>query len=144
MMTADDLIFLDANIFMYMAGRDPDWRAICGMAVQESLARNLALVTNAEVLQEILHRYFSQRRPADAHLVHRAAMDLCTEILPVTAHHTVRALEILPQHPQLSTRDAVHVATMEARGIRKMLSADTDFNAVPSVERIDPRAFVRA
>ena len=144
MMTAEDLVFLDANIFMYTAGRDPDWRAICDAALQELMAQDLTLVTNAEVLQEILHRYFSQRRPADAHLVHRVAMDLCTEVLPVTAHHTVRALEILPQHPRLSTRDAVHVATMETRGVRKMLSVDTDFDAVPSVDRIDPRDFVRA
>ncbi len=73
-MTADNAIFLDTNIFMYTAGKDPDWRAICDLAVQESLVRNLMLVTNAEVLQEILHRYFSQRRPGDAQLVHDAAV----------------------------------------------------------------------
>ena len=142
-MRAKESIFLDTNILMYTAGEDPDWRAICDMALQELMAGHLTLVTNAEVLQEILHRYFSQRRPANAQLVHRAAMDLCAEIIPVTAHHTVRALEILLEHPQLSTRDAVHVATMEARGIRKMLSVDSDFDAVPSVDRIDPRDFVR-
>lgn len=144
MMTADHLIFLDANIFMYLAGEDPDWRDICDRALGELMATNRTLVTNAEVLQEILHRYFSQRRPAAARLVHQAALDLCTEILPVTAHHTIRALEILPQHPRLSTRDAVHVATMETRGARKLLSADTDFDAVPSVDRLDPREILGA
>ncbi|MCY4627986.1 MAG: type II toxin-antitoxin system VapC family toxin [Acidobacteria bacterium] len=143
-MTANGPIFLDANIFMYTAGRDADWRAICDVALQKLLAQNLTLVTNAEVLQEILHRYFSQRRPADAHLVHRAAMDLCAEILPVTAYHTVRALEILPRHPRLSTRDAIHVATMEARGIRRILSVDSDFDAIPSVDRMDPEDFISA
>lgn len=144
MMTADNAIFLDTNIFMYTAGEDPAWRAICDTAVQESLVRNLMLVTNAEVLQEIVDRYFSQRRPGDAQLVHDAAVDLCVEIIPVTAHHTARALEILLEHPQLSSRDAVHVATMEARRVRKMLSVDTDFDPVPSVDRIDPRDFVSA
>ena len=141
-MSPDELIFLDTNVFMYAAGRDPRWRAICDGALQELMAAELALVTNAEVLQEILHRYFSQRRPADAQLVHRAAMNLCAEIIPVTAEHTVRALDVVLEHPQLSTRDAVHVATMEARGIRKMLSVDDDFDAVPGVDRIDPRDFV--
>jgi hypothetical protein len=142
-MQADRRIFLDTNIFMYSGGRDPEWRAICKRVLRGLVDRDAALVTNAEVLQEILYRYFSQRRIAEAGTVHRAAIELCAEIIPVTAEHTVRALEILREHPLLPTRDAVHVATMEARGIRRILSVDSDFDAVPSVDRIDPRDFVR-
>ena len=137
-------VFVDTNILMYAGGRDPEWRAVCKEALRTLLRRDFRPVTNAEVLQEILYRYFSQRRIAEAEVVHRAALELCTEVLPVTAHHTVRALEILLEYPGLPTRDAVHVATMEAAGVRTMLSVDTDFDAIPSVDRIDPRDFVRA
>lgn len=104
----------------------------------------MVLVTNAEVLQEILHHYFARRRPFMAQAVHRAALELCNEIIPVTDGHTIRALELLLEHEQLPARDALHVATMEGRGIRAILSADQDFDPVSSVDRIDPRDFVRA
>lgn len=137
-------IFIDANVFMYAGGADVRWREICD-AVLESLQQSrVRVVTNAEVLQEILHRYFAQHRPGEARTVHRAARELCDEIFPVTEQHTTRALALLLEYDGLSARDAIHIATMEERAVRTIVSADQGFDAVPSVERIDPRAFVRA
>ena len=137
-------IFVDANVFMYRAGTDPNWRKTCQEALLHARATGVTLATNAEVLQEILHHYFARRRPLMARAVHRAALDLCDEIIPVTQGHTVRALALLLDHQGLPARDAIHVATMEDRGIRAILSADRDFDPVPSVDRIDPRDFVSA
>ena len=137
-------IFVDANVFMYAGGMDARWRETCDAALDRLRESRVQVVTNAEVLQEILHRYFSQHRPRDAQTVHQAARGLCNEIIPVTEGHTIRALELLLEHRQLPARDAIHVATMEDRGIRAILSADRDFDAVPNVDRIDPRDFVRA
>ena len=136
-------IFVDANVFMYAVGTDVRWRRTSHAALEGLQESDVRIVTNAEVLQEILHRFFSQRRPADARVVHLAAREVCDEIFPVTEHHTTRALNLLLEYRQLSARDAVHVATMEDRGIRSVLSADQGFDAVPSVDRIDPRDFVR-
>ena len=141
-MTAEDSVFLDANVLMYRAGADQRWRDACGRALLHASEAGFPLVTNAEVLQEILHRYFAERRPLLAQAVHRAAVEFCDEIIPVTEHHTSRALTLLLRHGRLSARDAVHVATMEDRGIRTILSADQDFDAIPGVDRIDPRDFV--
>ncbi len=143
-MPVDRRIFVDTNILMYAGGNDPEWRAICGSALNLLLDGDRTPVTNAEVLQEILHRYVSQRRIADARAVHDAAVDLCIEVIPVTSHHTARALELLLEHPRLAARDALHVATMEERGIRAMLSVDRDFDSMPGVDRLDPRDFVRS
>ena len=134
-------IFVDANVFMYAGGVDARWRETCDAALDRLQKSKVRVVTNAEVLQEILHRYFWQQRPGDAQTVHRAARELCDEIIPVTEDHTLRALELLLEHQQLPARDAIHVATMEDRGIRTVLSADRDFDPVPSVDRIDPRDF---
>lgn len=141
---ADRRIFVDTNILMYAGGSDPEWRAICGSALKRLLDGGLMPVTNAEVLQEILHRYVSQRRTADVRAILDAAVDLCTEVIPVTARHTARALELLLEHPRLAARDAIHVATMEERGVRTLLSVDQDFDGVPGVDRLDPRDFVRS
>ena len=137
-------LFVDANVFMYRAGADPDWRDTCNRALLGARDSGAALATNAEVLQEILHHYFSRRRPQLARSVHRAALEWCDEIIPVDERHTSRALELLLEHRQLPARDAIHVATMEDRGIRTILSADRDFDPVPNVDRIDPRDFVSA
>ena len=111
-------VFVDANVFMYAVGVDARWREVCDAALDRLQNSRVRVVTNAEVLQEILHRYFSQRRPGDAQTVHRAARELCDEIIPVTEGHTVRALALLLDHQGLPARDAIHVATMEDRGIR--------------------------
>ncbi|MYH21332.1 MAG: type II toxin-antitoxin system VapC family toxin [Acidobacteria bacterium] len=141
---SDAAIFVDASVFMYRAGADPDWRKTCQEALLQARETGVMLATNAEVLQEILHHYFARRRPFMAQAVHRAALELCNEIIPVTDGHTIRALELLLEHQHLPARDAIHVATMEDRGIRTILSADQDFDPVPGVDRIDPRDFVRA
>ena len=135
-------IFVDTNVFMYAVGVNARWRETCDAALDCLQKSTVRVVTNAEVLQEILHRYFSQQRPGDARTVHGAARELCDEIIPVTEGHTIRALALLLDHQQLPARDAIHVATMEDWGIRTILSADQDFDAVPSVDRIDPRDFV--
>ena len=140
MTTHTEAIFIDANVFMYLAGDDAARRNGCRSALHAAVARRATLTTSAEVLQEILHRYFAINRPDRARAVYRAATRICAEILPITERHTARALELLARHPRLSARDAVHAATMEDRGIRRILSTDRDFDALDLVERIDPMA----
>lgn len=101
----------------------------------------VALVTDVEVLQEILHRYFAIGKPDVAQSVYGTVVRLCDEILPLTEKHTTRALDLLLRYPRLSARDATHIATMEDRGMRRLLSTDTDFDGVREVQRIDPSAF---
>lgn len=93
------------------------------------------------MLREILHRYFALDRPDAAETVYRSAVGLCEEVLAVAEPHTARALKLLLRHPGLPARDAVHVATMEDRGIRLILSADRDFDRLEQVRRVDPADF---
>lgn len=137
-MSRSEAIFVDANIFMYLAGRDPALRERCRNALRAADEREFVLVTSAEVLQEILHRYSAIGRHRDARLVYDSAKAICSDILPITERETARALELLLLHPHLPTRDALHVATMEHRGIRRILSADRHFNRLEMVERVDP------
>ncbi len=76
-----------------------------------------------------------------ARTVYRAAVDICDEVLPIAEQHTARALELLLHYAHLSPRDALHVATMEDRGLHRILSTDSDFDNVKEVQRIDPADF---
>lgn len=140
-MDASATYFLDANILMYAAGSAHPLREPCREALKTAVDQEIRLVTDAEVLQEILHRYFSIGRPGSARTVHRAAIDLCDEVLPIEAKHTEGALELLLQHPELTPRDAVHVATMQDHGLELLLSTDQDFDSLSQIERIDPAEF---
>ena len=137
-----DAVFLDANILMYAVGAAHTLREPCRAALERAVHRETPLVTDSEVLQELLYRYFAMRRPEIAKAVYAAAIRLCHEILPVGEPHTARALALLLGRPGLSARDAVHVATMESARIRRILSTDRDFDAFSNIERIDPQAFL--
>lgn len=141
-MAAAEAYFLDANVLMYAAGSAHPLKGPCREALTRAVDQEVSLVTDAEVLQEILHRYFSIGRARIARTVHQSAIDLCDEVLPIDAKHTTRALELLLEHSELTPRDAIHVATMEYRGLEFLLSTDRDFDGLSQVERIDPTQFL--
>jgi len=134
--------FLDANILMYAAGSVHPLRKPCRDALARAVDQEISLITDAEVLQEILHRYFSIGRPESARTIHRSAIDLCDEVLPIDVKHTTRALELLLEHRELTPRDAIHVAAMERHGLELLLSTDRDFDGLKQVERIGPATFL--
>ena len=134
--------FLDANVLMYAAGAAHPLREPCRQALTRAVDREVSLITDAEVLQEILHRYFSIGRAEIARAVYDSAVRLCDEVLPIDERHTSRALELLLENGELSPRDAIHIATMEGQGLDRLISTDRDFDAVAQVERIDPAEFL--
>ena len=134
--------FLDANVLMYAAGAAHPLREPCREALRRAVDQEVSLVTDAEVLQEILYRYFSIGRGEVARAVYDSAIRLCDEVLPIDEGHTSRALELLLEHGELSPRDAIHAATMEDHGLKRLLSTDRDFDALDQVERIDPAEFL--
>jgi hypothetical protein len=126
---------------MYAVGAEHPLKASCRAALKRAVDLRVRLVTDAEVLQEILYRYFSLDRPELARAVYRDTVSLCDEVMPVAEEHTARALELLFRYPRLSPRDAIHVATMEERSLRRLLSTDRDFDGLGLVERVDPARF---
>jgi uncharacterized protein len=134
--------FLDANILMYAAGAHHALREPCRNALSRAVSHRTTLVTNSEVLQEIIYRYYSIRKAEIARVVYQTAVRLCVDVLPVTEEHTARALELLSKYPRISPRDAIHIATMESAGIHSMLSTDRDFDDLEEIQRVDPEQFL--
>ncbi len=139
--TKPDAYFLDANVLMYAAGGPHSLRESCRAALQAAIDQRVSLVTDSEVLQEILHRYFALQKPEIAREVYGAATELCDEVLPVSERTTARARELLLQYRNITARDAVHIAAMDEGGLRRRLSTDSDFDVVDEVQRVDPADF---
>ena len=102
----------------------------------------LEAVTSTEVVQEILHRFISIRRPEVGIEIARVTMDAFAPVLPIT-HTLMRRLpDLAARYPHLSARDLVHVATCIHEGISEILSPDRGFDQVVEMRRIDPTDFI--
>ncbi len=131
-------MFIDANLIMYSIGSAHPLREPCKKSLGRIKSREILCVTNTEVLQEILYRYFSIERNTLGEIAYQSMVELCTDIFPVTVADTDKALEILKRVSGITSRDAVHAATMIHNGIKEIISTDPHFELIPEIKRIDP------
>jgi predicted nucleic acid-binding protein len=94
------------------------------------------LVTDAEVLQEILHRYVAIDRRDAIQPAFDALLEAVDEVLPVNSTAVERAKQIVLEYRRLSARDAVHLSIMEQHGIERILSFDSGFDSFPGITRL--------
>lgn len=133
------MILIDANIFMYAAGKESPQRAPCQRFLDRIVTgEGPSTCTDAEVLQEILHRYRSLKLPEVGFQVFDAVTHLGIPILAVTDRAMAEARRLLEEHPGLSTRDGLHLGVMREHGIEEVLSYDGDLSLVSWVKRREP------
>jgi predicted nucleic acid-binding protein len=121
---------------MYLVGTDDSHRFAAERLLQSFVERDEKLVCNAEVLQEILHRYVSIRRREAILPVFEAVKRIVDEILPVELADVERAKDIVLATERLSARDALHLAVMERHRISRIASFDRGFDGYPGITRL--------
>lgn len=129
-------MFLDSNVPMYLVGADHPHKVDARRLLERAIAEERRLVTDAEVLQEILHRYAAIDRRDAIQPALDAILGVVDEVFPIEKDDVLRAREILLGQPRLSSRDALHVAIMQRFRITQILTLDRGFEAVPGIERI--------
>lgn len=130
------MIFVDSNIPMYLVGADHPHKLDARRALERLIAAERRLVCDAEVPQEILHRYAAIGRRDAIQPAFEALLGVIDEVFPIELTDVQRAKEVLLASPGLSARDAIHVAVMERRGVEEILSFDTGFDHRPGIRRI--------
>jgi uncharacterized protein len=130
------LILVDSNIPMYLVGAPHPHKVDAQRLLEKLIRDGQRLVTDAEVLQEILHRYVAIHRRGAIQPAFDALLGIADEVLPVDARAVDRAKQIVLEYEELSARDAVHLAVMEQHGIEQILSFDTGFDAFPGTTRL--------
>jgi predicted nucleic acid-binding protein len=130
------LIFVDSNIPMYLIGAPHPLKNDAQLLLERLAASGQRLVTDAEVLQEILHRYSAINKREAVGPAFQAVLDIVDEVFPIDKVDVLRAGEIARNRATLSARDALHIAVMERQGIRAILSFDADFDHWPGLKRI--------
>jgi hypothetical protein len=130
------VIFIDSNIPMYLVGAEHPHKVDARRLLEQLIAKDERLVTDAEVLQEILHRYTAIDRKDAIQPAFDAIVGIVDEVFPIEAADVEQAKTVLAGSRRLSARDALHIAIMERHGIDRILSFDTGFDTRPGIVRI--------
>jgi len=130
------VILVDSNIPMYLVGAEHPLKADALRLLERCVTVRERLVTDAEVLQEILHRYVAIDRRDAIQPAFEAVLAVVDEVFPVDLAVVERAKAIVLGHRRLSARDALHLAVMERQGVRRIMSFDTGFDGFPGIERL--------
>ena len=123
---------------MYAIGRPHPLKApslqVLALAVKSDVC-----FTDAEVFQELLHRYLGQRmwqqvgmQVADLELLFEGKTE------PIFWEDVVLAGKLPDSNPALTARDLLHLAVMRRVGARYIVTADRGFDGVDEIERLDP------
>ena len=130
------MTFVDSNIPMYLIGAAHPHKTEAQILLERLIAKGERLVTDAEVLQEILHRYVAINRREAIDPAIKLTLDIVDQVFPVERADVLRASEIVLSRGALSARDAVHIAIMERHGLQAMLSFAGGFDHWPGLSRL--------
>lgn len=131
------MIFVDSNVPMYLVGDDASHKADAERLLERCVRNRESLVTDAEVFQEILHRYVAIRRPQAIQPAFDVLISMTDDVFPIDRSSVERAKTIVLGYAQLSARDAIHLAVMERQGVSRILSFDQGLDVFPGIQRID-------
>lgn len=130
------MILVDSNVIMYLIGAPHAHKLPAQRFLESAMTARERLVTNVEVLQEILHRYTAINRREAIQPAFEALLGVVDEVFPVTLDDVLRARTITLGHPRLSARDSLHLAVMESHRITRIMSFDRGFDGFPGIQRI--------
>ena len=130
------MILVDSNVPMYLVGASHPHKVDAQRVLEKLIRDRERLVTDAQVLQEILHRYVAIDRRDAIQPAFDALRGVVDEVLPVDGKTVERAKQVVLAYRRLSARDAVHLAIMEQHNIERILSFDAGFDSFPGVRRL--------
>lgn len=130
------MILVDSNVPMYLVGAEHPHKVDARRLLERAVAEKRRLVTDAEVLQEILHRYVAIDRRDAIQPCFEVLLEVVDDVLAVDLKIVERARDIIIGHPDLTARDAVHLAVMRQHGIEHILTFDRHFDGLPGISRV--------
>jgi hypothetical protein len=121
---------------MYLVGAPHPHKSDAQRLLEKLVSDRQRLVTDAEVLQEILHRYVAINRRDAIQPAFDALLGIVDQVLPIDRSIAERAKEIVLGNKRMSARDAVHLAVMEHHNIDQILTFDAGFDGFPGIKRL--------
>ena len=130
---------IDASTPIYASGRNHPYKAPCARVLILAAEHPRSFVTDAEVLQELVHRYVASGRWALGREVLQSFAEVMHDrIEPVYARDILDAAKLADRNPGISARDLLHAAVMHRVGATHIVSVDADFDRLPDFTRMAP------
>lgn len=129
------MILLDSNIPMYLVGAEHPNKDRARALIERAVIDDETIVTDAEVYQEVLHRYVAIRRLDAIDPALELINGIVETVFPIELVDVLRARTLLGTG-NLAARDAIHVAIMLRHEIPTVMSFDRAFDGVPGIERL--------
>lgn len=129
-------MFIDSNVPMYLVGAAHPNKVDAQRRLEQLVADRVRLVTDAEVMTEILHRYVALERRGYIQAAYDVLLGVVDEVLPIDRVVVEGAKQVVLQYPGLPVRVGLHVAVMQRHGIEQVLSFDAGFERVPRIVRV--------
>jgi uncharacterized protein len=130
------MILVDSNVPMYLIGGPHPHKTDAQRLLEKLTSERHRLVTDAEVFQEILHRYTAINRRDFIQRAFDALLGVVDEVFAVDRAAVERAKQIVLGYNRFSARDAVHLAVMEEHEIELILTFDSGFDGFPGITRL--------
>lgn len=130
------MVFIDSTVPFYLVGAAHPNKVDAQRRLEALVTQRVRLVTNAQVLAEILHRYTAIERRGSIQPAMDALLGVVDEVLPVDRELVERARNLVLQYPTLPVRAALHVATLQREGIDNVLSFDPAFDRIAGLTRL--------
>ena len=121
---------------MYLIGAPHPHKTEAQVLIERLVAAGERLVTDAEVLQEILHRYTAIHKQDAIGPALQLTLEIADDVFAIEQRDVMRAAEIVQNPAQLSARDAIHIAVIERHGVRSIFTFDADFDRWPGLKRV--------
>jgi uncharacterized protein len=129
------VIFVDSNVPMYLIGAEHPNKAAARRLLEDAIADREVLCTDAEVLQEILHRFVAIRREDDIDPAFEVLLSVVDIVYPIEEADVQRARRLLRRVERVSARDALHLAIMQRHDVDEVLSFDAGLDSMPGIRR---------
>jgi predicted nucleic acid-binding protein len=128
----------DTGVFIYALGGEHPYREPCRAILREVQRRRLGAEASVELIHEFAYVRLRQvgHRADATRSAYTIARSFSLHV--VDPSDIERALDLWCEHERLDMRDAIFAAQALNRGIDAILSPDQDFDAIASLERIDP------
>lgn len=121
---------------MYLVGGPHLHKTDAQRLLERLISDRQPLVTDAEVFQEILHRYVAINRRDAVQPAFDALRGIVDQVFAVDESVVREAKEIVLGHQRISARDAVHLAVMRKHQVDRILSFDSGFDGFPGFLRL--------
>lgn len=132
------MILIDSNVPMYLVGAEHPNKARSRSLLETAVSARERLVTDAEVLQEILHRYSALKLWKVGRRLYDHTRIVLPRVVPITGEVMDLARSLMDDVPHLMARDALHAAVAITTGATAFCSYDRDFDRIAGIRRVEP------